>query len=484
VLTIPAPPEGGALEYPEAFLPALCTLLPTLASLTAHPMTAAELANLAPLLPHLTALTMRPSAAYVGAARPGLQALTGLRSLALPLHTWGLQAAHEVLRSLSSLPHLQALEWLDGGTALESVSAATHFTSLLFLAHLTSLLIRPVLQDWDQAAVDTLLTGFPHLSALALNVQSPDAYDMELLTGGDTPITALAERTALTSLHVTIGDEEQWDDLQCLSTLQRLGRLSVAATRGPGMSQILDALGSGTVLTSVHLAAHRADSVVSQLPPLPARGVKELGLTHMVLSRSRLMLNMEHLALITKLRLEDVVLLCPTQPMGLAQMSNLQVLDISSDEFSVEGCGNSVASQRQMLKELGGLSRLRDLTLTACERPHLENMGLSDVDLWHIRPLHRTLTRLVLGGIKGSDRLGYILGHGLAVVRRLTCLKELMLRNMAVLERPGLHEHLLPLPASLRRLELESDGVLPEVVDSLQDAARGQDCAVRVGRWV
>jgi hypothetical protein len=124
-----------------------------------------DLAALAPLMPRLTALPLPASSGDMGARIPVMLAHTGLRSLALPLHSLVLWPAHSELHALSCFRHLQSLEWLG---CRFSASDSAWLPQLRVLGGLTSLLIRPAVDTWDAAAVDTLRTGFPSLAALAL----------------------------------------------------------------------------------------------------------------------------------------------------------------------------------------------------------------------------------------------------------------------------------------------------------------------------
>jgi hypothetical protein len=142
-----------------------------------------------------------------------------------------------------------------------------------------------------------------------------------------------------------------------------------------------------------------------------------------------------------------------------------------------------------MLKPLAGLSRLLDLALTAWEcptdKPGDKEGVLGDVHAWQLLTPCHTLTCLVLGDSKCADTLRSMEGPGLAMVGRLMCLHHLALCNMSVLDNSCLHEYLLPLPASLRRLELESDAVLPGVQASAtgagQPAGSGQGAGLLFG---
>jgi hypothetical protein len=103
--------------------------------------------------------------------------------------------------------------------------------------------------------------------------------------------------------------------------------------------------------------------------------------------------------------------------------------------------------------------------------------------LQRLRKLKTSLTRLVLGSIEAS-RSGCITGPGLAVVACLTRLQQLKLSNLEALDGPAWHEHPLPLPASLRKLEVEGVELQPDARGALQDAADLQGFAFRVGEWV
>jgi hypothetical protein len=499
-------PAGQSPLHPTGRLPPLYRALPSLSSLcVAHHVDATDLAGLAALAPRLTALTLlRPAG---GDARlSNLLALTGLHSLAIPLLSWALQTArHEgdtialalprVLQALGSLSCLRALKWLDEEEAMLSpLPAATIFTPLGVLRGLTSLQIRPGMGTWDQGAVDTLRTGFPELSTLALHLRKPRrAIDPAV-------ITALAQRTALTSLQLTLSlysevGRQSLSELRRLSTLPQLGHLSVEAE--PGVEQILQVLSPATALTSLHLGGYYPHDADTEAFCALSQHLKELTFVSPTFSKRLLDMHMGCLPLVTRLRLVDVALVFhdSQQPLegygrpvyvdepslGLGQASSLEVLEVSSRAFGGGG-GNLEAT----LHEIAGLSRLRDFTLTVGEPYDVTSTqaDFRDVHLMQLAPLCNSLTRLVLGGIGHAGGLLYVEGAGLGVVGRLTRLRQLKLFNMAVLENPCLHEYLLPLPASLRRLELGSDGVLPGVQASLQAAARGQDCAVRFGSWV
>jgi hypothetical protein len=253
------------------------------------------------------------------------------------------------------------------------------------------------------------------------------------------------------------------------------------------MDQILEAVGGRAMApTSLLLERYRPPVAVDSTNFLAlARNLKEVGLCKTYFREDTFPYHMGCLAGVTKLALVDVVLEgCNSEePLGLSELGDLEVLQLRLIDF--EGVG----AIHQVLGGLAGLRKLRDLTLDL--RPELsselvtgDDMVLGDVHLWQLLPLCSTLTRLVLGDAKGYGTLRNIKGPGLAVVGRLTCLRQLELGDLAVLASPCLDGFLLPLPASLRRLELRSDAVVPGVLARLQAAARGQDCAVRVGRWV
>jgi hypothetical protein len=196
-LVLTAHPTAVDMEYPTGIITALCTALPKLSLLSAAMCVPdADVAALAPLVPHLTSLALAADAPVTGCGIRGLVAFTALRSLALALHSW--VAVRDKLQVLSSLDHLQALEWLgdEDGVA----SAARWLPPLRALSGLTNLMIRPALDRWDEAAVDALRAGFPELAALALALQA-ELDDEELAQGA---ISALAARTALTSLQLDI----------------------------------------------------------------------------------------------------------------------------------------------------------------------------------------------------------------------------------------------------------------------------------------
>jgi hypothetical protein len=453
VLTAPKSTEEGeeVCACPEGLLPALCTALPTLTALTTpHSLSNADVAGLAPLARHLTALKLPTGNYDYSCGVASLLALTGLRSLAIPLHSWAAGPEERQLQALSGLCQLRALEWLSED--LFSGDAATWFVPLRVLSGLTSLLIRPAIGTWDQAALETLREAFPRLSALALLVES----DGTEAPADGAVLAALAGRTALTSLQLCIENfDGRTPDLWCMSALQQLADLSVVVTPCRGMEQVVDvAMGMG-LLTSLHLQGYHPNNVTSEHLALLARHLKNLSFSHSRFSAGAFALHMACLTLVTSLKLARVSLgLNPfvEDELGQGRLSNLEVLEITSDEM-----GSSGASQRHMLKHLAGMSRLRDLTLTASKPDGTLRRAdevLQDVHLWQLLPLCHTLTRLVLGGVSSTEVLAHIVGPGLGVVGRLTRLRELTLCNMAVLESHCLHDYLLPLPASLRRLEV------------------------------
>jgi hypothetical protein len=73
------------------------------------------------------------------------------------------------------------------------------------------------------------------------------------------------------------------------------------------------------------------------------------------------------------------------------------------------------------------------------------------------------------------------------VVGRLTCLRELVLCKLHALWSTALLEYLLPLPGSLRKLELECSELMGPDTDvwaELQAAAAAQDCPASLyGDW-
>jgi hypothetical protein len=153
---------------------------------------------------------------------------------------------------------------------------------------------------------------------------------------------------------------------------------------------------------------------------------------------------------------------------------------------------------------VGALYRLRELlvnfaSVRECDQ---DKEDVRDAELWRaLLPISGTLTRLVLGR-REVDYWGEVYeehrakawgveGPGLAVVGRLTCLRELVLCKLHALGSPALLEYLLPLPGSLRKLELHSNmGMGPDtaVWEGLQAAAASQDCLAffgdsRPARW-
>jgi hypothetical protein len=88
-------------------------------------------------------------------------------------------------------------------------------------------------------------------------------------------------------------------------------------------------------------------------------------------------------------------------------------------------------------------------------------------DLWGLLPLHSTLTRLHVGDFTGVD------GPGLAVVRKLTCLRALGLTvsTMRVVDA-HVPDYILPLPPSLCEIDLvigqDESGVRERLEAALQ----------------
>jgi hypothetical protein len=464
---------------PAGCIPALCTALPKLSSMySVIRIHGADVAALAPLVPHLTSLVLAAHA-HMGAGLGSLvPRLTWLRSLALPLASWcHNQTVQHELQVLSSLRHLQALEWLGGEGSV--ASAALWLPPLRALSGLTSLLIRPALHSWDEAAVDALRMGFPELVAVALKLDLEEAEGLR-----QAAVAALAAHTTLTTVQLDTRHVAQVVDLGCLSALHQLGKLAVTADHDGATDQILEAARHATGLTSLQLQPYypSAEAASTHFPALAAN-LKDLRLAAADLRGHMFPVHMCALYGVTKLALESVVL-DPTDPQEPLGLGNLEVL-----ELCLTSCvrGGAVLQALQLAR----LSGLRDLTLDGDalpdDRPWTGDSGvvLGDVHLWQLLPLSSTLARLVLGGTGGCfGALNNIQGPGLAVVGRLTCLQHLALRGMAVLGSPCMHESLLPLPASLRRLELQTDAVAPGVLACLQAAARGQDCVVRVGSWV
>jgi hypothetical protein len=380
VLTAPIPPPNAApLESPAGSLPTLCAAMPKLASLRV-PITIRDLNGLAgsvPLLPRLTSLAL-PSVTFANPGLPSLE-LTRLHSVVLPLHAW---ATPSTLQVLSSFHRLRALEWLDG--ALEAygsgavdpapmaVDAERYFTPLRVLSDLTSLLIRPGSHTWDQAALDTLRTGFPMLAALALNLKTkqPHGDDEEIPVADEqAPIAALAARTALTSLQLDISGAmvapaQQKVDLRCMSSLWQLRELTAVAEARCSFRQILDIMMTATALTSLHLAEYIADQdrAAWQCFAALAGRLKALDFTHMAFQEGASALHLACLTRITNLRLANWSLPLPDQQVErevLGRMRYLEVLQLSWQIWH--------DSVPRVLCGLAGLSRLQDLASIATD---------------------------------------------------------------------------------------------------------------------
>jgi hypothetical protein len=488
-LQLTAPPDSTA--YSAGLLKAVARSFPQLGNLrfSSWPATRGKhLAHLSLLAPCLTALTLP---ARIGGSpqvvAASLLKLTALHTLSLPGAFGG--NASEVAR-LSGLKQLQHLDLQHHGEGY-GLAADSFLPALRALSGLTGLAISPPLQfNLDPAALDVLRTSLPRLSALTLIATTMPRSAL----AGNAPrpeaevIAALGHRTALTRLALGIPARGHGLELRALSSLRQLGRLcaggrwlvdNLLPDRPPGLT-----LCGATALTALHLTGHWSPSIhdVVTLPSNLARVADTLKVLHLTLAwlpASYFQEHAESWRQLAELRLVDVALdclgsSCENHGIHLGKLSNLEVLEVS----------NSFDAQVRLerIHDLPQLTRLRDLTLGFCELSEWAG-AIGDEDIWTcLLPLRHSLTRVQLRGFLDENHDSGIEGRGLQVVGMLSCLKELRLCNLEVLTSPQLHEYLLPLPASLRRLQLQCDDELPaEPLAAVQAAANRQDCAVRVG---
>jgi hypothetical protein len=377
------------------------------------------------------------------------------------------------------------------------------------LSGLTSLAMRRHLFDFDPDSFDMLRTSLPRLSALTfvvgdrLNISDPrPGYEWH---EGDQwaadAVAALAHRSALTSLELYVPGGYGLEELAVL----RLGRLSLEVmTEAREIEKLLCRIPASVdsdLVALTHLHLGNFDHGIRDLIRLP-RNLHQVAPHLKVFSASSACMYTDYFSSqaqlqiscsgqeqvqpwrqLTELRLVDSRIKCHygdatnVGTLGLGAMANLEVLEISN-VGTYEDC-----DIQPVLRELRQLTRVRELSLNYL-------VGEYRIPRWagpHVSvreillPLQHSLTRLELGGSAAAD---LIEGPGL---ERLSRLRELRLcGNLEALASPLLQPHcyLLPLPASLRRLELACSRLHEELLAAVQAAANKQECALRVGRWL
>jgi hypothetical protein len=510
-------PAPTTLLDPE-FLAALPAAFPKLRSLTfsaASKVLEPELSILAPRSSFLTAITLPALAGgRLHAAAISIQPFTNLIALAVDLGVVKVvNDLRQALAELACLPSLRDLamwgEHLDhDGLAAEHacLGCAAHWFSRLGSLTLTRLAVHMPLHRWDHAAAQALATALPQLKALVI---SPD---FQHASGDQQPadasarqpvLDALASRTGLTALQLNLGGLGAGASLRGCSKLLQLHELHVVASNGTEdaghdpadpegqlLQELLEAMAVHRTLT--RLAVARAQWI-----SVPV-GVSGQGLHHLLsLSGSLEVLELaarlpcsfvSSLVAMTRLsRLKftnvsfDGVDFREWQRAAnehwpsLSRLSNLQVLEVMDDRYELG---------KAFLLHASALTHLRELALGVNYDDGAGHEMVCDADVWRISGLHRTLTRLTFEKIDGME----VTGPGLAVVSRLTCLQHLAVNQLQRSTYERLHEYLLPLPPSLRRLHAEhwaaDAGWEVELHESLVAAAWRQDCAVRVGDWL
>jgi hypothetical protein len=477
-LQLTAPP--GHTAYSADFLEAVARSFPQLGNLrfpSGASMRGDHLSQLRPLAPSLTSLMLPPTVDSPSKAVASLLGLTSLHTLTLP----GTFAVTSEVGRLSDLKQLQHLDLQHRAGLL--LAPAHVLPALRTLSGLTSLAIRPTMVDFDHDSRDMLRTALPCLSALTLLVDVRFQHQGNNAPTASELVAALGHRTALTSLSLAISCtvlQPHGDGLGALSSLG-LARLRLEGSwlvdellRGAAAAAHGGAL---SALTRLHLAA--CCGIPRKLRRV-APNLKAFSLSNARVANSATCFqgNAQTWGQLTELRLVNVTVESPGEGhggIGLGKMSNLEVLEISNQ------CTMHIHPDIQEMRQL---TRLRELSLRCCDLPRCPH-AVNDKDIRRSLLLLRQLTRLELGGLWKDPAASRVkAGQGLAVVRRLSRLKELRLCNLAVLTKPRLPRYLLPLPASLRRLELEcGDELRSEVLAAVQAATDMQDCALRVGGW-
>jgi hypothetical protein len=492
-VTLPAAEPANTTTYPATFLEALPSAFPSLQSLSLskhRTAAAADLSHLAPLATSLTALHLPaiigPVAATTSAS--SLLPFTLLRSLSLDICLLADPPA-ETLQQFSCLQALRHLEWRNHN---EPLPAAEWFT-ILGTLDLTSLVIEPSLYNWDEGALATLATACPGLSALSLTlafVHLPEAPSTDAAPMADV-VATLGRRTALTSLQLDTYFFDPAVSLRALSNLQ-LSSFAAGVRNEDALTNLMAPLEDMATLTAlrlfpspVHGAPDTYDAcletyealqeVTGELDSLHLSGIRICAEDCFYGGLRALIECWDEL---TELRLGVVdglsrdlrsAGICELSP--LEELTNLQVLDVMC----------AAGDLSKTIKAVRGLPGLRELSLSANDW-HFDGL-VPDEHLLELQSLHPSLTRLVLGSLAAS-RVSMLSGPGLAVVGSLTRLQQLKLSNLQALDGPAWHEHLLPLPASLTKLELEGAELHPDVRKALKDAADLQFAVFKVGAWV
>jgi hypothetical protein len=245
-----AQPTITATDIPQSF--------PNLRALqfSKHaPLPANDLLHLGPLATCLTALHL-PFIRAMWPAATHLQLLTALRSLSIQSDIHKYKEAHRMMQSICQLPRLQQLAWhgADKNAAVppRAAACAPWFTCLRTL-DLTHLDLHLTLSNWSPAAVETLRTAMPRLSALTLLMEFNSSQPQQ--ASNSAVMAVLAQRTALTSLMLQLHYlRAENHNLQCLSAL-RLAKLQVTAAAGDEgkLEALLEAMAVQRALTCLSI---------------------------------------------------------------------------------------------------------------------------------------------------------------------------------------------------------------------------------------
>jgi hypothetical protein len=491
------------------FIRALAAAFPQLQSLIFPDKLEAagsDLSVLAPLTSCLTEVVLPNfEDCSLAAAAVSLRSFTSLAELAFDL---GLVSdVVEGLQELSRLPSLQSLTMTDAEGHDEScfehdcVCCAAHWLTCLHSLSLTSLAVHVYLHGWDNAAIQALATALPQLKALTLHpdftrrcqTQSVDVSARQPV------LDALASRTGLQALHISVKSIGAGADLRKFSNLLKLEELHVVADNGedeyhrPGnpeaqqLEQLLEAMAVHHTLTNLAVERQRWEHIPMKVSEQGLRNLLSLadglevlelaawlphsfisGLTTTTRLRELKFTNVQF-EYITSDGWHDPDMSWP----GLTRLANLQVLEVKDDQKDIGKAFLQHASCLTALKQLSLHLGTEDIY-----NEHDEEM-LHDSDLLQLSCLRKTLTRLTLDEID----VEHASGPGLAVVSSLACLQRLALNHLQGSMYRRLNKYILPLPASLRRLHLEHRLGKVKLPASLLAAAAAQDCAVRVGVW-
>jgi hypothetical protein len=443
------------------------------------------LGTLAPLASTLTALLINPGGPSRLESIQALQQLTRLRELQLhcvepvvgcqPPEAGTMSDGHYAaeLESLQSEAAWLTLQrqaaWLRALSGMHQLVHLSLFDSpVSFCARgwlpglarampqLTSLRLGSA-TTWDEEATAALLEGLPSLQAFSAVINLRDFLQQNEATARSSAamVAALVRRSGLQSLDLTVfyGSGAAADALHQLPALQ-LSAFSPydAAEHSELVARVLEAQTGLTRLLMHHcraprdlLSAPAIAALASTLVELRALGPCD---------PAALMACVAQLPCVRLLELnvgpcqrrQDPP--CPWTPAATSMLGTLtQLTMLAMEERRLPA---------QLLPALARLTRLRSLQL-------MESFSLSvipdaptvhDADLAHLAPLRAQLTRLELQYIYG------VRGPGLAVMRHMGCLKQLVL-DLPDLLVGELHLHLLPPPPDLTCLKVSSSRSLP-----------------------